>query len=208
MTLPSLLGDYEQLNATDKLVVAVSQALAAFITYESRRHQRVNLFESFLYKPIIDISDARGWQVNHEYRIRSNVNSLMNKEIDFVLKKNSHVCSLEIKYYRSISSAKTSLSNIDSDIDKLNYFDKSRMRDVSAVGGYLLIVGKRGLLESAFSVRPRDKVRQSLYDKATFLLREGHNDKFYDCGWRSDEIGAGIVKNAVLTLRIKNQVYR
>lgn len=208
MTEHVCIGEYPLLNATDKLAVAISQALAAFITYENRRHQRINIFESFLYKPIIDIAGARGWDISHEYKIKSNCNKLQGREIDFVLKKNAHVCSLEIKYYRSLSSAKTSLSKILTDVEKLKYFDRTRMKDVAAVGGYLVVVGKRDLLKGAFALQPREADRRRLFETARFLLNEGTPDIFYECGWRTDEIGADLAKNAVLTLRIKNEIYR
>jgi len=207
MSEPACLGGYVQLNPPDKLAAAITQALAAFITFENRRNQRINLFESFLYKPLIDIAGGRGWDVSHEYKIKSKFENLEGKEIDFVLKNNSHVCSIEVKYFRSSSCAKTSLSNIAIDIAKLGYFDKKRMRQLSSAGGYLVMVGKRSVLQSAFSVKPRDSLRQLLYEKARFLLENGRQDIFYDWGWRSDEIGEDISKNSVLTLRIKNEIY-
>ena len=207
MTAPGSLGSYVDLNAADKVAAAITQALAAFITYENRRHQRVNLFEAFLYKPLIDVADARGWSVQHEYKIKSKVKDLEGKEIDFVLKKNSNVCSIEVKYFRSTPVAKTSLNNVMLDVSKLSYFDQSRMKGVKAVGGYLIVVAKRAVLSEAFATQPRDLQRRSIYEKARFLLEDGRQDQFYEWGWRSDEIGADIAKNTVLTLRTKNETY-
>ena len=207
MTEPVNLGSYTDLNTTDKLAAAITQALAAFITFENRRHQRVNLFEAFFYKPLIDVAAARGWDVQHEYKIASNVAGLKNKEIDFVLKKNSRVCSIEVKYFRSTPAAKSALSGIMLDVAKLEYFDQSRMKAVKAVGGYLMIVGKRAVLNEAFASQPRDIDRRTIYTKARFLLEDGRHDHFYESGWRSDEIGADIAKNTVLTLRTKNETY-
>lgn len=201
------MGSYVSLNTSDKLAAAITQALAAFITFENRCHRRENLFEAFFYKPLIDVATSRGWKVLHEYRIDSKFKELVGKEIDFVLKSKGNVCSIELKYFRSTPVAKSSLSKIMLDVDKLDYFDGVRMKSVKAVGGYIMIVAKRAVLIEAFAVRPQNANREAIYEKARFLLEDGRQDQFFEWGWRSDEIGADLSKNTVLTIRIKNETY-
>jgi hypothetical protein len=202
------LGSYASLNAADKLMAAVSQALAGFVTYENRRHRRIYLYEACFYAPVIDVANARNWRVEHEYKIVDNVDGLFGKEIDFVLSKRAVKCIVEMKYFRSQSAAASSLVNIQGDLNKLNHFDLGHMNNLVMIGGYVVLIGKRGLLRKAFGSKPRDQNRQQLYEKARFLLEDNRQDRFYECGWRCDEVGQDnekLDKNAVLTLRVRNE---
>lgn len=90
------------------LLPTIASGLAGWLTYEDMRRKVRHHEEGTLYSPIIEIAEANGYKVKHEFPIpgkpkRKSKRTVTQKEVDFVMisQKSKATVVLEVKFKKT-----------------------------------------------------------------------------------------------------------